>query len=78
MYQPLICAPVIWQLKGNGVFGQVKTLPEILHIYRAYLLKIVHSIVAPDTLSKDVERLLEVSLYSHDFSHYVYAFWQYT
>jgi hypothetical protein len=38
--------------QGNGPVCQVETLPEILRVYRAYLVMAVHKILAVDTRCK--------------------------
>jgi hypothetical protein len=52
-YVPILCTDFIKDLgvnlQGNGPVCQVKTLPEILHVYRAYPVMTVHKILTADT-----------------------------
>jgi hypothetical protein len=41
-----------WLLQGNGPVCQVETMPEILRVYRAYLLMTTHKILVADTQCK--------------------------
>jgi hypothetical protein len=46
-------------LKGNGLVDQVRTLPEILLVYRAHLEMTAHKISAIDTLCKRVQKTVQ-------------------
>jgi hypothetical protein len=46
-------------LKGTGPVGQVRTLPEILLVYRAHLETTVHRISAIDTMCKEVQKTVQ-------------------
>jgi hypothetical protein len=50
----------IINLQGNGPVCQVETLPEILSVYRAYLIMTVHKILAADMRCKGVKKLLKL------------------
>jgi hypothetical protein len=46
-------------LQGNGPVGQVEISPEILFVYRAHLVMIVHKISAADTLCKAIKNIVQ-------------------
>jgi hypothetical protein len=48
---------IILHSQGNGPVCQVETSPEILLIYRAHLVMIVHIIFAADTRCKGANKL---------------------
>jgi hypothetical protein len=53
----------------NGPVCQVETLPEILSVYRAYLVMTVYKILAADTRYKGAKKLPEVGTYSSNSRH---------
>jgi hypothetical protein len=52
--------------RGNGPVCQVETSPEILLIYRAHIVMIVHKILAVDTRHKGVKKLPKIGTNSSD------------
>jgi hypothetical protein len=60
MYKVKIKYNKMQYLQGNGLVCQVKTSPEILLVYRAHIVMIVHKILTANTRWKGVKKFPEL------------------